>query len=532
MAEPGVYSLMLAYQVTAFAVLSLITVILISLRLQRKRGIRIPLGVTVFALGAVAYSMSKTVFEWLSPYLEVTQASVSQAIATLMCLALAYVVNTCIKRFVYLRRLTPEGDPKVPLIVQYLVSVIVYLITLMIVVRMVYQQPIFAIAATSGALALVLGYSARTVLEEVFAGIALNFSSPFEKGELIQLNDEWALVKDIGWRAITYIDMDNNSVVVPNTVVAASKIRNLDRPDPVTRRLYYFLVEYNTPPKVVLDLAKAAMEECPHILDHEWNDVCLYDFDDTGVRYRAAFYIKSYWDWWLASNEFFNALWYRFEREGIRFGQQRHLNYSNDEDAERHLPSSVLERNNWQALVERFDQVPMFEGMTQDDMADLARNASLHVVGPPERIIRAGSKRASMYLIASGEADVYEVDETGKETWMAEVGEGETIGLMSLLTGSPQRTTIRARTETAVWEISSESLHEVFQKKPEVMTNIAESVTRWQAEEEDVLNQIKLSRQQEQTLLNKRAISLSNRIVRFFDRGKDGHDSGDTFHDY
>ena len=137
-----------------------------------------------------------------------------------------------------------------------------------------------------------------------------------------------------------------------------------------------------------------------------------------------------------------------------------------------------------------------------------------------------------MYLIASGEADVYEVDETGKETWMAEVGEGETIGLMSLLTGSPQRTTIRARTETAVWEISSESLHEVFQKKPEVMTNIAESVTRWQAEEEDVLNQIKLSRQQEQTLLNKRAISLSNRIVRFFDRGNDGHDSGDTFHDY
>ena len=64
------------------------------------------------------------------------------------------------------------------------------------------------------------------------------------------------------------------------------------------------------------------------------------------------------------------------------------------------------------------------------------------------------------------------------------------------------------------------------------MTNIAESVTRWQAEEEDVLNQIKLSRQQEQTLLNKRAISLSNRIVRFFDRGKDGQDSGDTFHDY
>ncbi len=525
---------MLAIQFTALAVLSFVTLVLLVLRLQRKSGIRIPLGVSVFALSGMALALSEPLHTWLSDFVSVPHSSLRQWFATLMFLAVAYVINTLIKRFVYLRRLTIDGDPKVPLIVQYLVSALVYLITLMFVVRMVYEQPIFAIAATSGALALVLGYSARAVLEEVFAGIALNFSSPFEKGDLIQLNEEWALVKDIDWRSITYIDMDNNSVVVPNTVVAASKIRNLDRPDPVTRRLYYFLVEYNTPPKVVIDLARAAMDECPHILNHEWNDVCLYDFDDTGVRYRAAFYIKSYWDWWLASNEYFNALWYSFKRQGIRFGQQRSLNFTDNEDAERYLPSSVLERNNWRALVERFDQVPMFEGMTQEDMVDLARSASLHVVGPPERIVRAGSKRASMYLIASGKADVYEVDETGQETWMAEIGEGETIGLMSLLTGAPQRTTIRARTEAAVWEISSESLHEVFKKKPEVMDNIAQSVTRWQAEEDDVLNQIKLSRQQEQRLLNKRAISLSNRIVRFFDRDKGRGKPGgtDSFPDY
>ncbi len=520
------------YYAAVLVLLGAATLLLIVLRVQRKRGTRIPLSLSSFSLGATAYYASAEIHAWLSPYLQTSVESVRQVFAALMVLAVAYLVNTSIKKLVYLRRLTAEGEPKVPRIVQYLVSTIVYLLALMVILRVVYGQPIFALAATSGALALVLGYSARTVLEEVFAGIALNFSSPFEKGDLIQLNEEWALVKDIGWRSITYIDMDNNSVVVPNTVVAASKIRNLDRPDTVTRRTFFFMVEYNTPPKVVIDLALASMEECPHIMDHEWNDVCLFDFGETGVRYRAAFYIKSYWDWWYASNEYFNALWYRFKREDIRFAQQRHLNFAAEEDPERYLPSSVLERNNWRALVERFEQVPMFEGMTQDDMMDLARGASLHVVGPPERIVRAGSKRSSMYLIASGEAAVYEVDETGRETFMDEVREGETIGLMSLLTGSPQRTTIRAKTEAAVWEISSESLHEVFEKKPEVMRNIAEAVTRWQAEEEDVLNQIKLSRQQEQTLLDKRALSLSNRIVRFFDRDKGDNKPSDSYSEY
>ncbi|MEO0368031.1 MAG: mechanosensitive ion channel family protein [Pseudomonadota bacterium] len=523
---------MLTTKLIALSLLGILCLILFMLRVQRRNGVRIPLGFAVVGFSSLCQTLSPEIHALISPFIDLSELEISQAFSTVVVLAIAYVCNSVIKRFVYRRRLTPEGDPKVPLIIQYLVSALVYLVALMLIVRLVYGQPIFAIAATSGALALVLGYSARTVLEEVFAGIALNFSSPFEKGDLIQLNEEWALVKDIDWRSITYVDMDNNSVVVPNTVVAASKIRNLDRPDGVTRRLFYFLVEYNTPPKVVIDMARAAMDECPHILDHEWNEVCLYDFDDTGIRYRAAFYIKSYWDWWFASNEYFNALWYRFKREGIRFGQQRHLNFKNDEDVDRYLPGSLMEDNNWRQLVARFDEVPMFEGLNKEDMVELAKSATLHVVGPPERIIRAGSARTSMYLIASGVADVFEVDDDGKETWMAEVGEGETVGLMSLLTGTPQRTTVRARTEAAVWEISSESLHARFETKPGAMENIAASVIKWQAEEEDVLNQIKLSRQQEKQLLAKRTDTLSARISRFFDRGKEDDESSDSYTEY
>jgi len=437
---------------------------------------------------------------------------------SLFWLSVAYFCNALIKHFVYPRRLTLEGDSKVPLLIQYLVTALVYLSAVILIVGLVYGQSITGLITASGAILLVIAYSARAQIDEVFAGLAININAPFEKGDLIQLNDEWGYVREIDWRSITYLDMDNNSVVVPNTKLAASKIRNLDRPRSLTRRVLHIRVEYNVPPRVVIDQCEAAMNECPHIVPHPWQFVCHVDNDEKGMQYRIHFYVRHFDDWWLASDEFMNAVWYRFARNGIRFAQQRKLNFNSADDAARSLPGSAYDDATWRSLVERFNQVPMFEGMTPKDMEELARSAELHIIGPPEKIIRAGSTRSSMFLIASGSADVFEVDENEKETLMATVGESETLGLMALLTGSPQKTTIRAKEECAVWEISSDSLHALFDRKPEIMEAIAASVARWQAEEDDAINAIAMSRQQEKQFIKQHTDRLSNRIAKFFQR--------------
>ncbi len=440
----------------------------------------------------------------------------------------AFLVNALVKKFVYRRHLTPDGESTVPKILQHLVTAFIYLVAAMIVMRFVLHHSITAVATASGAIALILGYSSRTVFEEIFSGLALSANKPFAKGDLIQLNGEWAYVKDISWRSITYEDMDNNFVVVPNTVVAASKIRNLDQPTKSTRRTMYFRVEYNVPPKMVIAECDKAMSECPHIKPHPWNFTSFYEFDEYGMRYKLHFHIHHYDDWYVGSDELINAMWYRFARKGIRFAHQRHLNYKNPEDENRGIMGSAYNESSWSDLVAQFDQVPMFEGMTKDDMKDLAKSATMRILGPPEKIIEAGSETTSMFLIAYGTAEVYEVDEYGRETYMATTGETETIGLMSLLTGAPQRTSIRAKEELGVWEISSDSLHDLFEKKPKIMNNIAKNVARWQLEEDEAIDAIASSRTQAAKDLKKRTSSLSNRIARFFDHRNDDDDDNNN----
>ncbi len=445
----------------------------------------------------------------------------------------AFLVNALVKQFVYRLHLTADGESTVPKILQYLVTAFIYLVAAMIVMRFVLHHSITAVATASGAIALILGYSSRTVFEEIFSGLALSANKPFAKGDLIQLNGEWAYVKDISWRSITYEDMDNNYVVVPNTLVAASKIRNLDHPTKGTRRTMFFWVEYNVPPEMVIKECDIAMEQCPHIKPHPWNFTAFYEFDEQGMKYKLHFHVHHYDDWYVASDELINALWYRFARKGIRFGHHRHLNYTSAEDEKRGIVGSAYNESSWRDLFAQFEQVPMFEGMTDTDMKDLAKSAKIFVLGKPERIVTAGSSHTSMYLIAYGTAEVYEVDEHGRETYMATIGEGETIGLMSLLTGAPQRTTIRAKEELGVWEISSDSLHDLFEKKPAIMKNIAKNVARWQTEEEEAINAIATSRSEAAQALKKRTNRLSDRITKFFDgRNDDDDDNNIEFTNY
>ena len=520
LAYPQGFYMIFAFKTTVLGLFGIAFIATLIIRLRGQAQADVNLGLAALGLltcGYIFFDHSMPVFPG-STLPEILDSR--SLISSFWWLNVAFLANALVKRFVYRRRLTRDGEPTIPLLLQHLARVLIYLLATMIVIRFVYGQSITAIAAASGAVALALGYASRMMLNEIFAGLALNINAPFEKGDLIQMNDEWGYIKDISWRSITYIDMDQNYVVVPNTVVAASKIRNLDQPSVITRRTFVFRAEYNIPPKVVIEQCELSMSECPHIIPHPWNFVSFLGFDESGMKYKVHFHINHYDDWYVASDELVNAIWYRFARVGIRFAHQRGLNFTSAEDEKRGLPNSAFDESSWRDLIERFKHVPMFEGMTKDDMEELAKSAAVHIVGPPERIIRAGSSRTSMFMVASGSADVYAVDQDGVETWMATIGESECLGLMSLLTGEPQRTTIRAKVEAVVWEISSESLHALFEHKPGIMESIAKNVAEWQVEEQEALSLIAMNRQQEVRMIKTRANSLSNRITKFFNRRK------------
>lgn len=444
----------------------------------------------------------------------------SNAIATLWWLAVAFLFNKLLNRFIWHGKLAWDGEPAVPRLLREIAAVLIYLTAGMIILRFVFNQPITAVAATSGVVALVMGYSAQSTLREIFAGISLNLDDPFQKGDLIEFDGEWGYIKDMNWRSVTYQDLDQNIVVLPNSKVAEGKIRNLTRPTEVMRRTFFFHAEYNAPTSIVLEVAEQAIKECPKVILHPGNFVAFDGFDELGAKYKIHFHSKNFDDWFIAGDQLSNALWYGLYRRGIRFAFQRHLNFAFPEDDNRLLPGSLLDGSNWEDLVTLFSRVPVFEQMQEEDIQDLAKTANWRIFGPPERIVSISDTNSSMFIIASGRAEVFEVMDDGSEIKMDEFGPGQPVGIMAILTGASQQTTIRAAIETAAWEINSDALHAIFERRPIAMEHIAESVAKWQGEQDNELTARKLSRAQEAKIIDDRQTSLSTLISRFFAQRK------------
>lgn len=477
---------------------------------------RVNLGLSAVVFLSCLYQSQPEILALLDRPTYKIEELVSNIIATLWWLAIAFLFNKSLNRFIWHGKLAWDGEPAVPRLLREIATVLIYLTAGMIILRFVFDQPITAVAATSGVVALVMGYSAQSTLKEIFAGISLNLDDPFQKGDLVEFEGEWGYIKDMNWRSVIYQDMDQNIVVLPNSKVAEGKIRNLTRPTEVMRRTFYFHAEYNAPTSIVLEVAEQAIKECPKVTRHPGNFAAFYEFDELGAKYKMHFHSKNFDDWFAAGDQVSNALWYGLNRRGIRFAFQRHLNFAFPEDDNRLLPDSLLDNSNWENLVTLFNRVPIFEQMQEEDIQDLAKGANWRIFGPPERIVSVSKTYSSMFIIATGRADVFEVMEDGSEIKMDELGPGQAVGIMTILTGVSQQTTIRAAVETAVWEINSDALHAIFERRPIAMDHIAESAAKWQAEEDKTLAVRKLSRAQEAKIIDKRQTSLSKRISRFF----------------
>jgi cAMP-dependent protein kinase regulator len=112
---------------------------------------------------------------------------------------------------------------------------------------------------------------------------------------------------------------------------------------------------------------------------------------------------------------------------------------------------------------------PLFEILGEKERAAIVEEmeSETHDVGSV--IINEGDPGSSMYLIASGEVKVYTrgTGTTGT-VYLANLGEGDFFGEVSVLTGKPRTATITASQRTELLRLDRDKLDAVLQKYPDL----------------------------------------------------------------
>jgi len=122
-------------------------------------------------------------------------------------------------------------------------------------------------------------------------------------------------------------------------------------------------------------------------------------------------------------------------------------------------------------------QVPMFSGLSPDDLERIAEIAEEQLFLDRSLLCREGEHGDALFVITSGKVDV--IARTGKqETVLATRGIGDFVGEMAILESAPRSATLKARGSVRVLVINGNTFKTILLDRPEVAVSALRQMSK------------------------------------------------------
>jgi small-conductance mechanosensitive channel/CRP-like cAMP-binding protein len=427
---------------------------------------------------------------------------------TFLLVAFARSGFLLVVRIFVARRLTRP----LPQIFQDVLQALVYMAVALVVLRAVGVEP-GSLLTTSALLTAVVGLSLQDTLGNMFAGLAIQAQRPFDPGDWIQYGgqpDQIGKVVEMNWRAVTVRTLERVDMVVPNSSLADSALRNFSKPTGLVRREAFVWAAYDVPPHRVQQVLLDAVKDVPGVMAEPPPTVLAREFSDRGVQYWVRWFITDFERREPISSDVRERIWYAMHRAGIAITlPRRHVTL---EEVTPERLAQARERD----VGEReraLSSVDILAPLPPAARRRLAEASGSRLYAPNEVIIREGQPGHELFIIQRGEVRVL-VDRADMSiVEVARLGPGAFFGEMSLMTGEPRRATVRSLGECEVIVVTKDALQPLLGQAPE----LAERISRKLAEREAELGaRVAARRRTKDQSVEERTSVLLDRIRKFF----------------
>lgn len=361
-----------------------------------------------------------------------------------------------------------KAGQEFPGIFRQLLKGIVYLILILSFLSNTYKIDITPLLTTSAVFTMILGLALQDVLGNLFAGLSVHISPPFKIGDWIKINGFFGRVEESNWRATTLRQSNTGLVVIPNNHISKNEIVNYSGADGSMFHEISVGLPYGVSPERLRRILLAAARQVEEIHQRPTPVVTITDFGDSAINYKVRFWISNDERPDRIAGQLSSRVWYRLKREGVSIPfpiRDVYVHHEKD-DHEKTIEHRL-------ALIGGIDFLAALDSKLRKLVAERLEECWYET---GEHIVTEGAFDTDFYIVDRGRVQVF-VASAGQKA-VAELGEGEFFGEMSLLTGEKRSASVVAKHETRLLKLNRDTMGRLLSED----TQLAEILSKTLAE--------------------------------------------------
>jgi small-conductance mechanosensitive channel/CRP-like cAMP-binding protein len=335
-------------------------------------------------------------------------------------------------------------------LLQDVLGALIFLAAVVAAAAYVMQLPVKGLLATSGVMAIVIGLALQSTLSDVFSGIVLNTTRPYQIGDSISIDGTEGKVVDIDWRATRLITGTGSLAVIPNSVAAKARLLNHSRPADRHGLAISVVVPAKVRPKRVFDALEKALQGTSALLASPAPKVSVKASTLESVEYEASGFVADAARKTEVRNQLFDLAHRHLEASGVMW------------NVDLGLPPRSRQR-------ELLDDVRVFRSLSSEERDALSQRMTAVEYLADQVILGIGDNAEHLLVIGSGvvQASVRNGDtllEAGR------MGPGEVLGIEGLVDEDQSLVEFRTLTSCLLYRIEKEQVRSCLEQRGDVQT--------------------------------------------------------------
>jgi len=176
---------------------------------------------------------------------------------------------------------------------------------------------ISALFAAGAVFAIAIGFAMQNIVQNFVSGVILMVERSIAPGDILEIENTVVRVIDMGIRTTIVRTLREEELIMPNSIIAQSTVKNFTLNDNEYRLGITVGVSYGSDMKKVMEVLEETAQSMPWRLPEPEPRILLLDFGDSAVIFGVYINVEDPWQQRVYMSDLRKAIWFAFKDADI-----------------------------------------------------------------------------------------------------------------------------------------------------------------------------------------------------------------------